>query len=465
MDLQRRRAWFALSVLFAINMMNFYDRQILAVLNEPIRKEWGLTDFKMGVLNTAFTLIYAAVGVPLGRISDRTSRTRVLAVGVSVWSVLTAATGAAWSFVSMFAIRLGVGVGEASCAPAANSLVGDLFPPKARARALAIMMLGLPIGVFLTANVSGVVAKHYGWRTAFFVACVPGIALGLLMLLVREPRRGGTEERAAARQPARPLHRPGSPYLLVLGTPTMLWIIITGALHNFNMYAVMGFLQALMQRYHRLDLDKAAMLSSVVLGAVGIVGLLAGGWICDRFQRTRPNGRLLVAAYAMLLSVPCLYFGLAQPRGSIAPFVALMGAGLMFMYVYYAGVYSAIQDVIEPGLRATAMALYFCAMYVVGGSFGSSVIGYLSDRFATQAMGDAGESLINGQIPEQFRALGLHSALYLVPILCLALAGALFAAARTVTADMKKLALWYEQSAAAVPGAPDLPLGELVPET
>lgn len=111
----RRQAWFALGVLFAINLMNFYDRQIIAAVMEPIRKDWSLSDKDVGILGTAFVLIYAAVGVPLGRLSDRVSRTRILSGGITVWSVLTAASGAAWSYSSLFAARLGVGIGEASC--------------------------------------------------------------------------------------------------------------------------------------------------------------------------------------------------------------------------------------------------------------------------------------------------------------------------------------------------------------
>ncbi len=116
MSYSRRQAWFALGVLFAINLMNFYDRQIIAAVTEPIRKEWNLSDTDMGILGTAFVLIYAAVGVPLGRLSDRFSRTRILSGGVTVWSLLTALSGATWNYASMFAARLGVGVGEASCA-------------------------------------------------------------------------------------------------------------------------------------------------------------------------------------------------------------------------------------------------------------------------------------------------------------------------------------------------------------
>src|SRR6202167_6069213 len=113
MNQPRRQAWFALGVLFAINMMNFYDRQIIAAVPEPIRKEWDLTDTDMGILGTAFVLVYAAVGVPLGRLSDRFSRTKILSGGVTIWSLLTAASGATWSYGSMFGARLGVGIGEA----------------------------------------------------------------------------------------------------------------------------------------------------------------------------------------------------------------------------------------------------------------------------------------------------------------------------------------------------------------
>ena len=181
MSYSRRQAWFALGVLFAINLMNFYDRQIIAAVTEPIRKEWNLSDTDMGILGTAFVLIYAAVGVPLGRLSDRFSRTRILSGGVTVWTLLTALSGATWNYASMFAARLGVGVGEASCAPAANSLVGDLFPPHQRARALSIFMLGLPLGIFFSNWLSGAVVQSRGWRAAFlwpayrvsFAVCSP----------------------------------------------------------------------------------------------------------------------------------------------------------------------------------------------------------------------------------------------------------------------------------------------------
>jgi MFS family permease len=447
MDQQNRRAWFALGVLFLINMLNFYDRQIPGAVNEPIAKEWGLSFGQLGNLAMAFTLIYAVVGVPLGRLADRTSRKGILSIGVAVWSLLTAASGLAWSYNSMFATRLGVGVGEASCAPAANSLVGDLFPPRQRARALSIFMLGLPIGIFLSSTISGWLTQEYGWRTAFYVAFVPGLLCAVATLFIREPERGSSEHGSLASgvRVARP-QRPGSPYLLVLGTPTIVWIIVSGALHNFNMYATNSFMQQLIKLRHGMGDRDAGFTAGIVLGAVGVIGLLGGGLVADRLQRSRPNGRLLVASLAMLLSAPCIFLALEQPPGSIKGFMAFMGIGVMFMYVYYAGVYAAIQDVIEPGLRATAMALYFFAMYMVGGSFGPTVTGKIGDFLAKNAMAAAGVSADIKPVPDQFREIGLHQAFYLVPAICAALAIVLFAASRTVARDMQKLTDWYAQA-------------------
>src|SRR5262245_35552592 len=429
----RSKATYALWILFGINMMNFFDRQILAAVTEPIRKEWGLSDSSLGWLNTAFVLLYAAVGVPLGRLSDRWLRTRVLSIGVSVWSLFTAASGIAWNYWSLFAVRLGVGVGEASCAPASNSLIGDLFPPQKRARAISIFMLGLPIGIFTSNLSSGIIAKQYGWRVTFFIACIPGLILALLALRIREPHRGGAEEHHVVGH-----EQEGSPYWRVLSIPTMWWIILSGALHNFNAYAVNAFLPAFLGRYHGMDLRQANTVAAIVLGAVGVIGLLAGGWAADHWSKTKANGRLLLASLAMLVSTPLVYLALEEPQGSILPFMLLMGAGWMLIYVYYVTVYSAVQDVVEPRLRGTAMALYFFAMYLLGGSFGSSILGMLSDHYAHQAMIDAGATAM----AEPFKAAGIHSALYIVPVISFALAIVLFLASRTVAADMARLHNW-----------------------
>ncbi len=415
----------ALILLFAVNLLNFFDRQLPGALGEPIRREFELSDTALGLLGTVFTLIYAAVGVPIGRLTDQWIRTRLVGIGVAVWSVLTAASGIAWNYTTLAVARIGVGIGEATCSPASQSLIGDLFPQNQRSRALGVFMLGLPLGLCLAYLTGGFLGHAFGWRACFILAAIPGLIVSWLVLRLPEPPRGRVDEASSAIAVS-------SPYKSVLRIRTMWWIILSGALHNFNMYAINAFQTPYLQRFHELGLREANAVSAVTLGAVGVIGLLVGGWASDRLSERRSDGRLLLAAFTMLAAVPCVFVALAQPAGALAAFMIPMGVGIALTFVYYATVYAAIQDVVEPRLRGTAVALYFFAMYVLGASFGPLVTGMLSDTLAHRHMLAAGGSAMT----EGFRASGLHDAMYVIPALALVCAGVLFAAARTTTADI-----------------------------
>ena len=415
-----------LALLFAVNLLNFFDRQLPGALGEPIRKEFALNDTALGLLSTAFILIYAAVGVPVGRLTDQWVRTRLIGIGVGVWSVLTAMSGIAWSYSVLVMARLGVGIGEAACSPACQSLIGDVFPHTQRSRALGVFMLGLPIGLCLAYLTGGFLGHAFGWRACFIIACIPGLILSVVILRMPEAPRGAAPASAEAGTPA-------SPYRRVLRIRTMWWIIASGALHNFNMYAINAFQTPYLQRFHELGLREANGVSAIVLGAVGVVGLLVGGWASDRLSTRRADGRLLLAGFTMLAAVPCVFVALAQPAGALVAFMIPMGIGIALTFVYYATVYAAIQDVVEPRLRGTAVALYFFAMYVLGASLGPLVTGMLSDSLAHRAMLAAGSPAMT----EAFRASGLHDAMYVIPALALVCAGVLFAASRTMLASSR----------------------------
>jgi MFS family permease len=420
----------ALLLLFAVNLLNFFDRQLPGVLGEPIRKEFGLTDAQLGMLGTVFTLVYAAVGLPIGRLADTWVRTRLISIGVTVWSALTAVSGVVTGYAGLVAARLGVGIGEATCSPACQSLIGDLFPPEKRSRALGAFMLGLPFGLFLSYLTGAWLGHEYGWRTCFVVAAVPGFIVALLILKLPEPPRGAADVQLAARQEVRASG--WESYQRVMRIRTLWWIVISGALHNFNVYAINAFQTPFLQRYHSLNLRDAALVSALVVGLVGAIGLLAGGWASDRLSRRRADGRLLLAAGTMMASVPCVFLALAQPPGSIGSFMIPMALGTALSFTYYATVYAAIQDVVEPRLRGSAVAIYFFAMYVMGASMGTYVTGKLSDLLARRAMSEAGAPAMT----EAFRAVGLHDAMYVIPALAFCCALVLFAASRTVGADM-----------------------------
>jgi predicted MFS family arabinose efflux permease len=428
--LAMRGAGYSLGVLFLINFLNFFDRAIPAVVLEPLRKEFQVNDTWLGLLVTAFTLVYAAAGIPLGRLSDNYPRTRVLGAGVFLWSLMTAASGVAWSFVSFFLIRIGVGIGEASCAPAGNSMIGDLFPARQRGRALGIFMLGLPLGGFAAFAGVGYLAQHYGWRTPFMLAALPGFVAMTLVWFLKEPQRGAQEHYAldAAAKVDRPFRR-------ILSLPTVWWIILSGVGVNFAAYAINTFLPALMIRYHGLNVAQAGGVASIVLGLTGLVGLIGGGWAADFLHQRYPRGRLMLGAGALLIAAPLLWFGFNQPVGHVAMLTVLLGGGWLLVFVYYTTVYAALQDVVEPRLRATAMAVYLFFNYVLGAAFGSTVTGVLSDHGAHRAMSEAGATVMT----DAFRAAGLQSSLSTVVPLAIGLTGvALWIAAHSFVRDIAK---------------------------
>src|SRR5438477_1066619 len=346
---------------------------------------------------------------------------------------MTLGSGFAWGFWSLFVLRLGVGIGEASCAPAATSLIGDLVPAERRARALALFMLGLPLGLAASFIVSSTIAGRRSWQAAFYVAGLPGLLLAVAALFIADPVRGGADPHADASVtlgglPLRAAVR------RVLGLPTMWWIIASGALHNFNMYALGTFLASFLKRYHQVSVERAGHMSGLVYG-FGALGIFGAGWLGDRAFRRGVSGRLHVAWIGLAAAIPCLLMALAAPRGQLWLCAAWLVPAQVLLYSYYGTVYATIQDIVEPSLRGMAMAIYFCAMYVFGGLFGPTATGRLSDFLARRAaLADGAET-----VTELHKALGLHDAMYVVPALNVALVVVLFAASRTVQGDYERL--------------------------
>jgi MFS family permease len=420
---------FTLLVLLGINTMNFFDRQVLGAVQESIKQQWSLSDSQLGGLGTAFILLYAVIGLPLGHLADVWRRKWLLAGGVALWSLFTVASGFAWGFWSLFVFRLGVGVGEASCAPTATSLIGDLVPAGQRTRAMSLFMIGLPLGLALSFLVSSSVAQHYGsWQAAFFVAGAPGLVLAVLALFIADPVRGDVPQ---------PTH--SLPALVVmrrvLSKPTMWWLIGSGALHNFNMYALGSFIASFFKRYHEVSIERAGQISSLVYG-FGALGIFGAGWLGDRAYRHSVSGRLNVAWIGLLLAIPCLLLALAAPPGAARWCAGWLLLGCMLLYAYYGTVYATIQDIIEAPLRGMAMAIYFCAMYFLGAMLGPAGTGWLSDTFA-RAAAQADGSV---DVKPVHAALGLHDAMYVIPALNAVLVVVLFVASRTVKRDVERLA-------------------------
>jgi len=216
----------------------------------------------------------------------------------------------------------------------------------------------------------------------------------------------------------------------------MWWIIVSGALHNFNMYALGAFISSFLIRYHGLSIGRAGEISALIYG-FGALGIFAAGWLGDLAFRRRVSGRLHVAWIGLAAAIPCLLLALEAPPGAVWPCVAGLLPGCLLLYAYYGTVYATIQDVVEPSMRGTAMAIYFCAMYCLGAALGPVGTGWVSDFLARRAAAYDGAAVVS----EVHKAVGLHDAMYLIPALDAALVVVLFAASRTVTRDVKRRAL------------------------
>jgi MFS family permease len=407
--MDNRGARATLAVLFLVNVLNFYDRQALGAVLEPLRREFHLSDAQLGGLTTVFTVLYAVAGLPLGRLADTWSRKRLLAVGVTVWAALTGLGGLAATYWTLLATRLGVGIGEAVCAPAATSWIGDLAPPDRRARSMAGFMMAVPIGSMLSFAVTGPVAQAHGWRVALAIAALPALLLVPALLRLPEPN-------ASERPQSLATASAGS----LLRIPAFWWIVASGAIINFVLYSFSTFLPAFLARVHGLSVAQAGLWTGIGSGIAGILGAIAAGNLGDRVMRWGAAGRMRLSAAAALLAAPLAYAAIRLPAGKTATAMVLIMAAYGLLQTYYGLVYAAIQDIVVPGLRGTAMAGYYMAMYLCGASFGPLLTGRLSDHFARQAAGA-------GAITEAMRATGLHQAMYVIPALCAVLAAVLWA--------------------------------------
>jgi len=421
----RATKW-SLAVLIAINILNFYDRHVAAAVVEPIRKEFLLTDTQLGWINTAFTILYGVVGLPLGRLADRVSRKKLLSAGVAVWAMLTACTRWAYSYPFLVFTRLGVGVGEAAAAPTATSWIGDLYPPERRARPLALFMLGVPVGGALSYFFSGAIAQRLGWRAAMLVAAAPALLLIPVLLLLKEPERGHSESSALRGAGASSIRQ-------VLRIPTFWWIALSGALVNFNLYGIALFFPALFGRIHHMNVARAGTTMGIIYAVGGVLGGWAAGHLGDRMAQGG-RGRMKIAAVAALLAAPLSYVGIRQGYGALAFALPLLTLTYGLLNMYYGLVYAAIQDIVAPALRGTTMAMYFLVMYLSGASWGTVIIGKMSDHFALQAAHLAGLQKIN----EAARGIGLQQALMAIPVLSALLALVLWAGSNTIGKDIER---------------------------
>ena len=369
-------ARYALAVMVGINFLNYMDRYVPTAVSPTIQKEFHLDDFQVGILASAFLIVYAVCALPFGYWADRAVRKTVIGVGVTIWSLATLLTGLSQNFTHLFLSRAVVGVGEASYYPAGTSLLGDYYPKHTRGRAMSIWGAGTAFGIAVGFVGGGLIAEHFGWRTAFFVTAIPGLIFGVLAFTLREPLRGSAEA-AGPRVEHVAASGLGS-FIGLFRIRTLALTIAAQVFLFFVLAADVSWLPIYMVRHFHLTVSGASTLSGAVVVAGGLVGTLGGGWIADRRTRKDPKGNLEVSLVGF--AVGAVTVGIAILAPTQALFVPFFFVSVIALYLY-SGPFTAIsQNVVPPSLRASATTLTLFTAHLLGDSWSPAAVGWLSEH-------------------------------------------------------------------------------------
>ena len=373
-------SYFVVVFLAVVYTLNFLDRQIISILGKDISAELNLTKTQFGLLGgTSFALMYTICGIAVAYLADRVSRKWIIALACAIWSVFTALCGTAQNFTQILLYRMGVGFGEAGGSPPSYSLISDYFPAAKRGTALAIYSLGVPIGSMLGAFLGGKLALAYGWRTAFFVIGAPGVILAVLMLLVvREPKRGGLDALADGTTE----HPPAPPILTAIsaffGNRTLVMTAISSAMSAFVGYAGLVWNPQFLEGVKQMAASDVATYYALALGVTGIIGTLVSGWLADKLGKKDRRWFAWIPAIAFTLSIP-FWFGLIwAPTWQIA-MLFLLGPMLMNQ-AYLAPALTVAQNAVPPAQRTMTGAILLFILNIVGLGVGPVYVGWIADR-------------------------------------------------------------------------------------
>ena len=293
---------YVLGLLFVVYIFNFIDRQILAILLDPIKAELGVSDTAMGFLTGfAFAIFYTVAGIPIARLADRGNRRSIIAVGLAVWSLMTAVCGLAQNFLQLALARIGVGVGEAAASPPSHSLISDYFPPERRATAISIYNSGITFGVMLGFLIGGWINEFFNWRVAFMVVGLPGVVLAVVVrLTIREPPRGHSEVGPVDTT----TDTLGDVARFLLGLRSFRLFAIGTGLAAFSAYGFGAWVPAFLGRVHGMGSGEIGTWVGLENGIGGAVGAILGGVLADRLGRRDPRWYLWIGVLGMLAYIP-----------------------------------------------------------------------------------------------------------------------------------------------------------------
>jgi predicted MFS family arabinose efflux permease len=370
------RAVAVIVVLMLVNVVNFIDRQLPFILIESIKADLKLTDGEIGLMaGIAFAVVFSAAALPLAYLADRWSSRHMLAITLSVWSLCTALSGLATSFMGLLLARAGVAASEAGCGPAAHALIARSFPKRRMAMILALFSLGVPIGSMIGLALGGWINDVADWKTAFFVVGLPGLLLALVAWLVL-PNSAATPHVTGKQES----FMSGVKYLFKLRSFSHM--AAGSALYACGSYAMNVFASAFLIRVHGLTTAEAGLSFGLAFGIGGLIGTFAGGWLADYLGKRDPKWRQLVPAIGQLLSFPTAIGAWLVPDVSVS--IVLLTLSYVFGLLYFAPSFAVAQSLAPDRVRATASAVLGLCLTLIGSSVGPIVVGGLSDYLQPQ---------------------------------------------------------------------------------
>lgn len=376
--------YYALALLTTAYVLNFLDRQILAILQEPIKRELHLSDSQLGLLTGfSFALFYVLLGLPIARWADRSIRRNIISLAVGVWSAMTTLCGLAQSYAQLLLARVGVGVGEAGGSPPAYSMISDMFPQKDRATAYGVYGMGVNLGILAGLLTGGWVNEYFGWRVAFLVAGIPGVLLALILrVTVREPLRRSSQASSADRPP------PVAEVLKLLWARRTFRHMVWGtSLLSFAAYGMFNWLPPFLVRSHGLTSGAIGTWLALILGVGGAFATLAGGYLSDRFGRRDVRWYSWVTAIAFAISIPSM-IGAFTLSDSTLVLLCLIVPGSVAQ-ICVPPLMAVTHNLVDNRMRALSSAIVLFILNALGLGFGPLSVGMLSDALAASAGSDS----------------------------------------------------------------------------
>ena len=400
-------AWLALGMLTFIYVLNFLDRQLLAILAKPIQDSLGVSDTQLGLIGGLyFALFYCLISIPVGWLADKTNRVKVISVACAIWSAATVACGLAQSYPQLVIARMTVGIGEAGGVPPSYAIISDYFPPGRRGTALGVFNLGPPIGAAMGIAFGASIAAAYSWRDAFIVLGGVGIFAALaLYLIVREPRRGGMDRAPDAPDVAYAAAGFFETMKMFFSRKTLVLVALGSGATQFVTYGVGNFTVLFLMREKGMMMEEVAVwYALVVLIAMG-GGIVASGWAIDKYVRRWKQAYALIPAATLALSIP-FYIGFVwAPSWELA--LVLLIAPTFLNYFYLSSAVALVQEEVKPNQRVMSGALLLLVMNLIGLGLGPTYVGIASDYFRADYPDHSLQMALYTLVPFYVIAIGL----------------------------------------------------------